>query len=170
MLPLKKVSGAVTAGTEVTCLYTISINIRKDVALYLIKIVCGKQLRPLWSQSCIHFRILVYRSLNITKKILNYTLWPESTSELYRPRDRSLSAKSVPTFVDRGCRVVSATDPYCRIFWFLDRSRCFFFQVTLQLYSQGWVDPVPEPLLLRKSGRVGNITQTSGSVARNSDR
>jgi hypothetical protein len=31
------------------------------------------------------------------------------------------------------------------------------------------VDPVPDPLLFRKSGSVGNRTQTSGSVARNSD-
>jgi hypothetical protein len=31
------------------------------------------------------------------------------------------------------------------------------------------VDPVPDPLLLRKSGRTGNLTRTSGSVARNSD-
>jgi hypothetical protein len=30
------------------------------------------------------------------------------------------------------------------------------------------VDPVPDPLLLRKSGRIGNRTRTSGSVARNS--
>jgi hypothetical protein len=31
--------------------------------------------------------------------------------ELYRPIDGRLSAKLVPTFADRGCRVVSATDP-----------------------------------------------------------
>jgi hypothetical protein len=31
------------------------------------------------------------------------------------------------------------------------------------------VDPVPDPLLLRKSGSAGNGTRTSGSVARNSD-
>jgi hypothetical protein len=31
------------------------------------------------------------------------------------------------------------------------------------------VDPVSEPLLLRKSGSAGNRTWTSGSVARNSD-
>jgi hypothetical protein len=31
------------------------------------------------------------------------------------------------------------------------------------------VDPVPDPLLLRKTGRAGNRTQTSGSVARNGD-
>jgi hypothetical protein len=29
------------------------------------------------------------------------------------------------------------------------------------------VDPVPDPLLLRKSGISGNRTRTSGSVARN---
>jgi hypothetical protein len=32
------------------------------------------------------------------------------------------------------------------------------------------MDPVPDPLLLRKSGSVGNPTRASGSVARNSDR
>jgi hypothetical protein len=32
------------------------------------------------------------------------------------------------------------------------------------------MDPVPDPLLLRKSGSAKNRTQTSGSVARNSDR
>jgi hypothetical protein len=31
--------------------------------------------------------------------------------ELYRPSDRRLSAKLVPTLADRGCRVVSATNP-----------------------------------------------------------
>jgi hypothetical protein len=32
-------------------------------------------------------------------------------SELYRPSDRSLSAMLVPTFADRGCHMVSVTDP-----------------------------------------------------------
>jgi hypothetical protein len=41
----------------------------------------------------------------------------------------------------------------------LDRSRYFFIQVAPQLSSRGWVDPVPEPLLLRKSGRAGNQTR-----------
>jgi hypothetical protein len=31
------------------------------------------------------------------------------------------------------------------------------------------VDPVPNPLLLRKSGSAGNRTRISGSVTRNSD-
>jgi hypothetical protein len=42
-------------------------------------------------------------------------------SELYRPSDRRLSAKLVPTFADRRCRGVSVTDPHGRILGFLDR-------------------------------------------------
>jgi hypothetical protein len=42
---------------------------------------------------------------------------------------------------------------------FLDRSCYFFIQVAPQLSSRGRVDPIPEPLLLRKSGRAGNRTQ-----------
>jgi hypothetical protein len=39
-------------------------------------------------------------------------------SELYRPSDRLLSAKLVPTFAHKGCHVASVTDPY----YFLDRT------------------------------------------------
>jgi hypothetical protein len=53
------------------------------------------------------------------------TPWSESASQLYRPSDRCLSAKLLPTFVDKGCHVVSMTDPYGRILGFLDRSRYF---------------------------------------------
>jgi hypothetical protein len=65
--------------------------------------------------------------------------------------------------------VVRAADPYDRILSFLDWSRSFFFQVALQLYSLGSMDPVPDPLLLRISGSVGYRTWSSGFVARNSD-
>jgi hypothetical protein len=54
-----------------------------------------------------------------------------------RPCDRLLSAKLVSTLADRGCRVVSATDPYGRVLDFPDRSRYFFYQVAPQLYSRG---------------------------------
>jgi hypothetical protein len=97
------------------------------------------------------------------------TQWSESASELYRPSDRRLSATLVPTLADRGCHVVSVTDPYGLILGFLDQSRYFFFQVAPQLYSRGWVDPVPDPLLLGKSGSTGNRTRTPGAAARNSD-
>jgi hypothetical protein len=65
--------------------------------------------------------------------------------------------------------VVSVTEPYGRILGFLDRSRYYFFQVAPQLYSRGKVDPVPDPLLLRKSGSAENRTRPPGSVAKNSD-
>jgi hypothetical protein len=39
---------------------------------------------------------LKYYATAIIKKKLN-TAWPESTSELYRPNDRNLSVKLVPT-------------------------------------------------------------------------
>jgi hypothetical protein len=70
---------------------------------------------------------------------------------------------------ERGCHVVSLTDPYGRILGFLDRSRYFFFQVAPQLYSRVWVNRVPDPLLLRKSGSAKNWARISGSVAWNSD-
>jgi hypothetical protein len=41
---------------------------------------------------------------------------------------------------------------------FLDQSRYFSNQVAPQLSSQGWVDPVSDPLLLRKSGSAKNRT------------
>jgi hypothetical protein len=56
--------------------------------------------------------------------------------------------------------------PYSR---FSRPETLLFFQVALQLYSRGRVDPVPDPLLLRTSSSAGNRTRTSGSVARNSD-
>jgi hypothetical protein len=62
------------------------------------------------------------------------TPWPEYANELYRPSDRRLSAKLVPTSAHRGCHVVSVTDPYDRILGFLDRSRNFFFHVASQKY------------------------------------
>jgi hypothetical protein len=62
------------------------------------------------------------------KRHETHTPWPQSASELYRPSDHRLSANLVPTFTNRGYRVVSATDPYGRIQSFLDRSPYFFLQ------------------------------------------
>jgi hypothetical protein len=50
------------------------------------------------------------------------TPWSYSASQLYRPSDRRMSAKLLPTFADRGCRVVSAIYPHGRILGFLDRN------------------------------------------------
>jgi hypothetical protein len=54
------------------------------------------------------------------------TPWFQSASELYRPSDRSLSAKLVPTLADRWCQVVSATDPHRRNLGFLDPELLLF--------------------------------------------
>jgi hypothetical protein len=57
--------------------------------------------------------------VNVILKECKKTPWPWSASELYHPIYRHLSAKFVPTFADRGRRVVSAEDPHGRILGFL---------------------------------------------------
>jgi hypothetical protein len=52
------------------------------------------------------FHFLVYNNNNNNSVALVH--------ELYRPSDRRLSAKLVPTFANKGCRVVSDTDNYGR--------------------------------------------------------
>jgi hypothetical protein len=66
----------------------------------------------------------------------------------------------VPPFTDRGVsRGQCDGTPAVVNVSFLDRSRYFFFQVAPHLSSRAWVDPVPDPLLLRKFGSAGNRTQ-----------
>jgi hypothetical protein len=69
-------------------------------------------------------KLLVYNS-SYTKSKIKENPWSESANELYRPKDRRLTAKSVPIFVDRGFLVASVTDPYGSILSFLERSRYF---------------------------------------------
>jgi hypothetical protein len=40
--------------------------------------------------------------MHVTRPMETEQTWPESTSELYRPSDRRLSTKLMPTFADRG--------------------------------------------------------------------
>jgi hypothetical protein len=63
--------------------------------------------------------------LTVIKSGKKKTPWSESASELYRPTDRRLSAKWLPTCADRRCHAVSVTDPCSRILGFIDRSRYF---------------------------------------------
>jgi hypothetical protein len=102
-------------------------------------------------------------ALSSTNKVSGLSLGVNSTDS-----DRRLSVKLLPTFATEGCRAVS-TVSYGRNLRFLDWSRYFFFQVAPQLHSWGWMDSFPDPLLLGKSGSSGNLTQTPGSVVRNSD-
>jgi hypothetical protein len=65
--------------------------------------------------------------------------------------------------------------PPAVFFRFSTQEPLLFFQVAPQLYSRGWVDPVPDPLMffffffLIKYLSAGNRTRASGSVAKNSD-
>jgi hypothetical protein len=98
------------------------------------------------SVSAIQYSVLLKNS-NKCKgelyKTKQKTPWLLSASELHRPSDRRLSAKFVPTFAWSAQRILKAVN-----LGFLDRSRYFSIQVAPQLSSRGWVDPVPDPLLL----------------------
>jgi hypothetical protein len=87
----------------------------------------------------VHFTRFQVNKQNKTKQ---QTPWSESASELYRPSDRRFSAKWLPTFADKGCHVVSVTDSR-----FSRQEPLLFYQVAPQLYSRGWVDPVPDSLI-----------------------
>jgi hypothetical protein len=63
----------------------------------------------------------------------------------YADRATPLVGEVAPTFADRGCREVGATDPPVVSLGFLDRSRYYFFQVAPQLSSQG--DTIREGIL-----------------------
>jgi hypothetical protein len=75
---------------------------------------------------------------------LKKTPLSESASVLYRPSDRRLSAK---WFADKGCHVVRRDGSLRPYSWFSRQEPLLFYQVTPQLYSRGWVEPVPDPLL-----------------------
>jgi hypothetical protein len=158
----------------------VSAGMWPHVMRFKITTIPQTLLPPSWvSSSAITMETASSNEIFITSQKTKYYIWEgnvngeENSVVWVRERttssDRRLSAKLVSTFADRGCRVVSATDHYGRNLRFLDRSRYFFFEVAPQLCSRGWVDPVPDPLLLRNSGIAANRTRTSGSVARNSD-
>jgi hypothetical protein len=82
-------------------------------------------------------------------------------SELYRQSGRRRLAKLVPTFADRGVSHGQRNgSPWPLNLCFLDlEPLLLFIQVAPQLTSRGWADPVPDPLLLRKSGSARNRTR-----------
>jgi hypothetical protein len=67
----------------------------------------------------------------------------QSLYQLLQIEDVAWSAQRIPTAVNLG---------------FLDRSR-YFLEIVSQLSSRAWVDPVPGPLLLRKSSSYGIRTR-----------
>jgi hypothetical protein len=65
----------------------------------------------------------------------------------------------VPTFVDRGMSRSQRGGTPTVVNLFSRPEPLLFFQVAPHLSSQGWVDPIPDPLLLRKYGITGNRTR-----------
>jgi hypothetical protein len=91
-------------------------------------------------------------------------------------RKRTISTEQLPhvdevigKFADRGCRVVSETDPNGRILGFLDRSRYYFFQVALNCIHEAEWTPFQTHYFSENLVAQGIEPGTSGSVARNSD-
>jgi hypothetical protein len=115
----------------------------------------------------------------LNRRRSDYTVWNyiklKNSNSVAWASERTILIQEPPlvvevsAFADRGCHLASVTYFYGRILGFPDQRRYFFFQVAPQFYSRGWVDPVPDPLLLRKSGSAGDRIRTSGSAARNSD-
>ena len=94
--------------------------------------------------------------------------WTKTLNSVALVRERTIPTERPPPVGEvsanflriEGCHVVSAMVPHSRFnLCFLDRSRYFFIQVAPQLTSRGWVDPVPDLLLLRKSGSAVNRTR-----------
>jgi hypothetical protein len=111
--------------------------------------------------------IPILKNCILNKQTKKQTPWSEFASELYRPSDRRLSAKWLPTFADRGVPR-GQRDGYLRPYSRFSRQEpLLFYQVTPQLYSRGWVDPVPDPLHF--SGSAGKRIRASRSVAKNYD-
>jgi hypothetical protein len=100
---------------------------------------------------CLYPNCVRLRKWNMTYK--PNKLHDLSQREIYTDQTTAACWRSdCQLFADRGCHVVNVKDPYGRILGFLDRSLYFSSKVAPQLYSRGWVDPVPDPVLLRKSG------------------
>jgi hypothetical protein len=81
-----------------------------------------------------------------------------------------MSTKLVPTFADRGCRVVSATDPHGRILGFLDPEPLLFLPSSSSIVLTRLSGPRSRPTTSQKNLVAPEIEPgISESVARNSD-
>jgi hypothetical protein len=81
-----------------------------------------------WDAACLEqFWVLKLRILHTNAKIIMLCKCFLKTNCGLSPWAKySDQVKLVPTFADRGCHIVSMTDPYGRNLGFLDRSRHFF--------------------------------------------
>jgi hypothetical protein len=104
----------------------ISSTLKMEAISSLFKTTAVKTSNPALS--------LFYKSLQSLIKKNSLALVRERNMPTERP---PLVGEVVPTFANRGCCVVSATDPPVVSLSFLDRSRDDLFQVAPQLSSRG---------------------------------
>jgi Ca2+/Na+ antiporter len=94
--------------------------------------------------------VVVFKNCVIFNPQSNYTDWATAACRWIL----------VPTFADREVsRDQRDGTPTADDLAFLDRSCHFFFQLAPHLSSWGWLNPVPDPPLFRKSGSAGNLTR-----------
>jgi hypothetical protein len=111
-----------------------------------------------------HLTSFIKSCPSINKK--NFMVW---VRERTIPTERQpLAAKRLPTCADRGCHVVSVTDPSGRILGFLNRSRYFSIKQLLSCTHETEWTPFQTHYSFF-SGSARNRTRASGSVAKNSD-
>jgi hypothetical protein len=91
---------------------------------------CLMSFWPKFNTHFLPFSCLLHASPISPNFILFLTWWkklhglsPRANSPTEQP---PLVCEVMPTFADRGCHVISVTDPYGRILGFLDRSRATF--------------------------------------------
>jgi hypothetical protein len=89
------------------------------------------------------------------------TPWYFSPQTNYTDRATTTCWRNLlPTFADSGASSGQrGGSPTVVNLSFLDRSRYFSFKQLLIYSHKGWVDPVPNPLLLRKCGISRNVTR-----------
>jgi hypothetical protein len=97
-------------------------------------------------------RIIIDTHMTIPKMLMSLVTNKNKSNSVALVREQTVPTEWPPLVCE-----VSAN--FCRILDFLNWSRYYFFQVATQLYWRGWMDPVPDPLLLRKSGSAENRTQ-----------
>jgi hypothetical protein len=105
-----------------------------------------------------HFNIILPKKLHGLSPRANYT-------------DRATAARQrsdCQLLGDRGCHVVSVTNPYGRVLGFLDMNRYFSISSSSSVVLTRLSGPRSKPTTFF-SGTAGNRVRASGSVAKNSD-
>jgi hypothetical protein len=118
-------------------------EIRKVNSVYRIYIYIYKSRSPAILCS-LHLSYKYWRNKRIAERITVIMLGIAGLLDFSR-RPIFLKKKNKKTLADRGCHLVSATSPSD----LLDLEPLLFLPSSSSNCSRGWVDPVPDPLLLR---------------------